>query len=602
MADLASIVKEEAFDPIDEYFKTSSESEESQSTDGPVAAKDVDELRKRLRTHWQAIYSTESLEHESLLNAFVDKLQQWRNLQNAQNRSGPPVDVHKTATVYGMYVDLFAGGDRTFDAAVDRLPHLEALGVDCVWLLPVLESPMLDAGFDISNYSSVRSVLGGTPAFSRFVDAAHRRGIRVVFDVAINHCSSAHRWFVDACVRGEQSPFNDFFVWSRDATEFPEARVIFRGIETSNWQRLGDTERYYFHRFFKHQPDLNYRSPAVLLVIVSALIGWALRGVDGFRLDAVPCLWKEGDCESRPQVHSIVKFFRAALDFVRPNTFLLAEACQAPRDVLRYFGDGDECHAAYHFPLMPAIFLALARQDGTPVFEQMRDLPPISGHWFTFLRVHDELTLEMVTPEVRDELLHAYRRDPSWDFRDGLGISARLADLLHNDARRILLAYSIELTLIGTPLIMYGDEVAKRNDVEFYNAERARTDLNDTRYLVRGPLDWTAIEKELADPDSTAARVFNGLRSMLGSRRRATTIFALGTTEIVGHNDILSYRRVGSDGSSVFVANNLSERAMQVRLATPGGQVLATSAGATVGNEEIALPPFGFAWIIEAKV
>jgi maltose alpha-D-glucosyltransferase/alpha-amylase len=596
---VASLVENEAFAPIDAYFKSAAATATSQVEEETVVAAAIDNLRARLQTHWQAIYpdcnDDNNESNTSLLNAFVLKLQQWRTLSHSV-RPPPPANAHKQAVVYGMYVDLFAGGDGTFDAAVARLPHLAALGVTCVWLLPVLESPLLDAGFDISDYASVRASLGGTPAFERFVDAAHARGILVLFDVAINHCSASHRWFVDACARADDSPFRDFFLWSRDASEWPEARVIFRGIETSNWQRLDDSSgRFYFHRFFKHQPDLNYRSPAVLLVMASALLGWAVRGVDGFRLDAVPCLWKEGDCESRPQVHSIVKFFRAALDFVRPNTFLLAEACQLPRDVVRYFGDGDECHAAYHFPLMPAIFLALARQNGTPVFEQMRDLPPISGHWFTFLRVHDELTLEMAAPDVRDELLRAYRRDPSWDFRDGLGISARLADLLHNDARRILLAFSIELTLIGTPLIMYGDEVGKRNDVAFFDEQLARTGLNDTRYLVRGHLDWSAIEADLATPQSTAARVFNGLRAQLTARRTATALFALGSTEIVTHNQVLAYRRVGEDNNSVLVVNNLSEQAQEFR--GSGGALLLASEGVTLSDNIVQLPAYGYAWI-----
>jgi maltose alpha-D-glucosyltransferase/alpha-amylase len=279
-----------------------------------------------------------------------------------------------------MYVDLFAGGDGTFDAAVARLPHLAALGVTCVWLLPVLESPMLDAGFDISDYASCapRSVA------RRRLSASSTPPTRAAFSCCSTSRSiTARRRIAGLSTRAlvrDDSPFRDFFVWSRDASEFARGARDFsrhRNVQLAAPRR--HSGRFYFHRFFKHQPDLNYRSPAVLLVMASALLGWAVRGVDGFRLDAVPCLWKEGDCESRPQVHSIVKFFRAALDFVRPNTFLLAEACQLPRDVVRYFGDGDECHAAYHFPLMPAIFLALARQDGTPVFEQMRDLPPIAA-------------------------------------------------------------------------------------------------------------------------------------------------------------------------------------------------------------------------------
>lgn len=571
----ADVIDDEAFAPVDRYFA-------SVASVGGGGAGAV--LSETLSRHWDEIYGGA---HRDLLQTFIAKLRDWQP-RAQQLRADVRPALHREGVVYGMYVDLFGGSD--FDAAIAHLDHVAELGCDCVWLLPVLESPMLDAGFDVADYHSARAQLGGNDGFARFLEAAHARGIGVVFDVALNHCSSSHRWFVEAS-RDAASPFRDFFLWSRDASEFPEARIIFRGIETSNWAPLGD--EFYFHRFFSHQPDLNYRNPAVLLTMVCVFLHWAARGVDGFRLDAVPCVWKEGSCESRPQVHSIVRFLRAAIDSFRPGVFLLCEACQEPRDLVQFFGDGAECHAAYHFPMMNAIFLALARQQAAPIVEQLRALPPVAGQWWTFLRVHDELTLEMAPADVRKELYDFYCREPSWDFRNGIGVSARLADLLGGDARRICLAYSIELTLLGTPLIMYGDEIAKRNDVAFFEAELARTGIRDTRYLVRGKMDWPHIRASLAEPESTAARVFAQLRAMIGVRQRHAALFGGGAVETLDlHPGVLAYVRRQGDAAALVV-NNLS--AERVELVLPDA-LAARSSLLHDGPLRTSLEPFAFDW------
>ena len=266
---------------------------------------------------------------------------------------------YKEAVVYSLYVDLF---NKDFRGLTDRLDYLQDLGVNCLWLLPILDSPMRDAGFDISDYRKIRPELAGLAMdaspeeldriFRQFLDEAHKRGLRVIFDIATNHISDQHKWFLEAR-KSKDNPYRDFFIWSKDGKGFPGARIIFEGIEESNWKK--DGEEYYFHRFFDFQPDLNYRNPKVLIEISRNLLFWVERGVDGFRADAIPYIWKEEGttCENLPKTHTVVKFFRGVLEAVRPGMLLLAEACQKPHEVVKYFGNGDECNAGYHFPLMP---------------------------------------------------------------------------------------------------------------------------------------------------------------------------------------------------------------------------------------------------------
>ena len=382
-----------------------------------------------------------------------------------------PEGWYKDAIVYSLYVDLFNG---TFAGLTEKLPQLRELGVSCLWLLPILDSPMRDAGFDIRDYRTIRADLLDLPhstsveerqkAFRDFLDEAHKNGLKVIFDIAMNHTSEEHQWFVESR-KGPDNPFRDYYIWNKDTNRYKETRLLFKGMCPSNWEK--DGEWYFFHRFFEFQPDLNYRNPQVLLEVSRILLFWLSQGLDGFRADAIPYIWKEEgtDCENLPEAHMIIKIFRAILDHVRPNTLLLAEACQPPIEVVKYFGDGDECHAGYHFPLMPMIFKSLAIQDAKPVLDVLHPsvTPDImsENQWFMFLRLHDELTLEMVTPEDRAIIHGHYCKDPRWDFRVGEGISARLAELLDRNPDKIGLAYSIMLTLPGTPIIYYGDEYGK---------------------------------------------------------------------------------------------------------------------------------------------
>jgi maltose alpha-D-glucosyltransferase/alpha-amylase len=418
---------------------------------------------------------------------------------------------YQQAVVYALYVQHF---NKNFQGIIDRLDYLHKLGTTCLWLLPVLESPMRDEGFDVSDFYAIRpdlfdpgiSIHQHSDQFKNFLTQAHSKGIRVIFDIALNHISKDHGWFQKA-LEDPSSPEFGYFHWSDTGKEHNKARIIFKGMLDSNWEWEPRVGKYYFHRFYPHQPDLNYGNPQLLQEIIRVLAYWISQGVDGFRVDAAPYFWKDNETnsENHPKTHSIIKILRLAVEAIKSDTLLLAEACQPPMEVVDYFGQGDECHGAYHFPLMPQIFKALATEDPKPI-EQVLDhsvtpKTPSGSQWFTFLRCHDELTLEMVSPEDRQLLYTHYCKQPSWDFRQGEGISSRLIELV-DSPQDALFAHGILLTLSGTPVIYYGDEVLTPNNVDFHQTWEARTGYTDSRNLVRGPLDWQKIEEQLQDPTS----------------------------------------------------------------------------------------------------
>ncbi|MGI8518481.1 MAG: alpha-amylase family glycosyl hydrolase [Acidimicrobiia bacterium] len=520
-----------------------------------------------IRMLWNELYDGE---HQAELEEFAARLEQFKG----EHALAPLANEwYKDVVVYSLYVDLF---NESLEGLIEKLDYLEDLGVSCLWLLPILESPMKDAGFDISDYTKVRADLAvskdrsSDQVFDDFVHKAHRRGIAIIFDIALNHSSIEHRWF-QMSKDNKSSPFRDYYIWSDTDELYRDARVIFKGMMESNWTRYGD--QFYFHRFFDIQPDLNYRNPHVLVEMTMILLGWLSRGVDGFRADAVPYLWKEAgsDCENLPKTHTVVKILRAATDYLRPGTVLVAEANQLPQEVAAYFGDGDECSAAYHFPLMPRMYTAIAQADRRAISETLSPdfTPPIpaSCQWFTFLRCHDELTLEMVTPEERKLIYDYYVRDPLWGFRQGEGISSRLAPLLGNDPRRINLLNGILLTLLGTPVIYYGDEVAKGNDHVYYDQKVAETGYPDSRNLARGPMVWDVIESALANPASLASQVFFPLQALI-AKRRSSQNFSRGQLDFVdvGDNRVLAFTRtLGAD--QVLIMANLSDQTVTVAAA-----------------------------------
>jgi maltose alpha-D-glucosyltransferase / alpha-amylase len=545
---------------------------------------------------WNELYPGKPAD---LLDEFTAEL---GSFAGSSHLPGLPEAWYKDAVVYSVYVDLF---NRDFKGLIDRLDYLQDLGVNCLWLLPILDSPMRDAGFDISNYRQIRKDLSGLgekatgemmdDLFRTFLSEAHHRGLKVIFDIATNHISDQHEWFREA-IKSKDNPYRDFFIWSKTGKEFADARIIFYGIEESNWKKEGD--EYYFHRFFDFQPDLNYHNPKVLIEMSRNLLFWMERGVDGFRADAIPYIWKEEGtpCENHPKTHTVVKFFRAVIELVRPNTLLLAEACQKPVEVVKYFGDGDECNAGYHFPLMPQIFKSVAMASREPVAHTLSPevTPgiPAGAQWFTFLRCHDELSLELVyvTEEDRKYIHEHYCRQPNWDFRLGQGISARLAELMERNPARIGLIYSIMLTLPGTPVIYYGDEFGKLNDESYYEEMKLTVGKDDTRFLVRGKIDWPHITQALADPQSYESSVFSQVRTMLKVRnkfhafgRGSIAWLDLRTEGGTVADNVMAYFREFND-SKILVVQNLSGDECTVRWEIPFSQSLLGNVPQIGGN------------------
>ena len=550
---------------------------------------------ERLTQFWHELYDGQYAQD---LEVLVDQL---KHLKTKHSLEPLPAQWFKDVVVYSLYVDLF---NNNFEGLIDKLDYLQDLGITCLWLLPILDSPMRDAGFDIRDYEKVRDSLveaGDTEAvFDRFIHEAHKRGIYLLFDVALNHASEEHAWF-KAAKDDKASPYRDYFIWSDTDTKYADARIIFKGMMNSNWSKYGS--QYYFHRFFDSQPDLNYRNPKLLKDMTMMLMRWLARGVDSFRADAIPYLWKEEgtNCENLPKTHTILKLFRAAMDYMRPGSILLAEANQPPLDVANYFGEGDECLAAYHFPLMPRIYRALAEEDASSVKETLHPsfTPPIpiNCQWFSFLRCHDELTLEMVSPDERQFLYNHYAKDPLWDFREGEGISARLASLLDEDPKKITLLNSILLSLLGTPVIYYGDELGKTNDRAFYEAQVKQTGYKDSRYLVRGSIDWRKAERDLKNETSLASQIFYPLKKMLSTRAKYPA-FSRGTLTFSTVEDkrILAFEREFKD-QAISVFANLSDEGLSLNAPLTAQHDLLEQP-VSYKNAQAFIEPLSFYWLM----
>jgi maltose alpha-D-glucosyltransferase / alpha-amylase len=394
---------------------------------------------------------------------------------------------YKDAILYEVHVRAFADSDGDgmgdFKGLTGKLDYLADLGVTAIWLLPFYPSPWRDDGYDISDYTSIHPAYGTLKDFKAFLREAHRRGLQVVTELVVNHTSDQHPWFQRARAAPPGSRQRNFYVWSDDPGRYADARIIFKDFETSNWTWDPVAKAYYWHRFFSHQPDLNYGEPRVHKAVHDALDFWLGLGVDGLRLDAVPYLYEsEGtSCENLPETHAFLKQLRAHVDARFPGRMLLAEANQWPEDSIAYFGAGDECHMAFHFPVMPRLFMAIRMEDRFPVVDILEQTPPIPEvcQWATFLRNHDELTLEMVTDEDRDYMYRVYAQDPK--ARINLGIRRRLAPLLGNDRRRIELMNGLLFSLPGTPVLYYGDEIGMGDN--FYLGDRNG---------VRTPMQWSA--------------------------------------------------------------------------------------------------------------
>jgi len=493
---------------------------------------------------------------------------------------------YKDAIIYQVHVRAFydSNGDGIgdFQGLAQKMDYLQELGINAIWLMPFFPSPLRDDGYDISDYTSVHSNYGTLEDFKKFLNGAHERGIRVVIEMVLNHTSDQHPWFQESR-SSRDNPRRDWYVWSDSDTRYRGVRIIFLDSEMSNWAWDPISKSYYWHRFFSHQPDLNYDNPAVREQMWQVMKFWLELGVDGFRLDAVPYLVeREGtSCENLPETHAILKQLRHKLDAEFPGKMLLAEANQWPADLRPYFGDGDEFHMAFHFPLMPRMFMGLKLEDRKPITEILKQTPeiPPSCQWCLFLRNHDELTLEMVTDVERDYMYDAYARSKT--MRLNLGIRRRLAPLLDSDRRRIELMNGMLLSLPGTPIIYYGDEIGMGDNVF----------LGD-RNGVRTPMQWNGgwnAGFSVADPESLYAPVI--LNPVYGYQavnvhsqkrsedsllswmqrilrvRSSTPVFGAGSIELLypaNHRVLAFVRRLG--GESVLAVNNLSSAAQAVEL------------------------------------
>ena len=396
---------------------------------------------------------------------------------------------YKRAVFYEVLVRGYhdSNGDGTGDirGLTAKLDYLQWLGIDCLWLLPIYASPLRDGGYDIADFTSILPDFGNIGDFVELVEAAHERGIRVIADLVMNHTSDAHPWF-QASRSEPDGPYGDFYVWSDTDEPYRDARIIFVDTEQSNWTYDQVRGQYYWHRFFAHQPDLNYDNPRVQDSMLEVLRFWLDLGIDGFRLDAVPYLYeREGtNCENLKETHEYMRRIRSEVDRLYPDRVLLAEANQWPADVVEYFGDpavgGDECHMAFHFPLMPRIFMAVRREQRYPISEILAQTPPIPAgcQWGIFLRNHDELTLEMVADDERDYMYSEYAKDPR--MKANIGIRRRLAPLLENDRDQLQLFTALLLSLPGSPVLYYGDEIGMGDNIWLGDRDGVRT-----------PMQWT---------------------------------------------------------------------------------------------------------------
>jgi maltose alpha-D-glucosyltransferase/alpha-amylase len=494
---------------------------------------------------------------------------------------------YKDAVIYQTHVKSFrdsnADGYGDFRGLTEKLDYIVQLGVDTIWLLPFYPSPLRDDGYDIASYESIHPQYGTIDDFRGFLDKAHEKGLRVITELVINHTSDQHPWFQRARQAPKGSPERNWYVWSDDPNKYAGTRIIFTDTETSNWTWDPVAQQFFWHRFFGHQPDLNFDNPDVVEAVKNVMRFWLRMGVDGLRLDAVPYLIeREGtSCENLPETHLVLKELRRAMDEEFENRIFLAEANQWPPDVRPYFGDADECHMAFHFPVMPRMYMALRKEDRTPIVEIMKRTPPIPPgcQWAIFLRNHDELTLEMVTDEERDYMYNEYARDRR--MRINVGIRRRLAPLMDNGRRQMELMNALLMSLPGTPVIYYGDEIGMGDNVYLGDRNGVRTPMqwNGDRnagfseadaaalfapVIVDSPYGYQGINVNAQE--RTATSLLRWMRRLIGVRREHQA-FGRGTWEPLDpHNRrVLVFLRRHA-GETILCVNNLSRYAQYAEL------------------------------------
>jgi len=550
---------------------------------------------------------------------------------------------YRRASFYEVLVRGFfdASGDGTGDLSglVDKLDYLEWLGVDCLWLLPFYQSPLRDGGYDISDFWTVLPAYGDLADVTFLVEEAHRRGLRIIADLVMNHTSDQHPWFIESRASRDNDKA-DWYVWADDDKRWPDARIIFTDTEHSNWAYSAERGQYYWHRFFSHQPDLNYDNADVQAAMLSVVRYWLDLGLDGFRLDAVPYLFERDGTngENLPETHAFLKRLRQEVHTTHPGRVLLAEANQWPADVVDYFGDGDECHMAFNFPLMPRMFMAVRREQRQPITEILAQTPPIPDgcQWGIFLRNHDELTLEMVTDEERDYMYTEYAKDPR--MKVNIGIRRRLLPLLDGDRRTAELFHALLFSLPGSPVLYYGDEIGMGDNVYLGDRDSVRTPMQwspdrnggfstaDFAQLYLPPLmdpvygyQAVNVEAQQRNPNS----FLQWVRRMLHVRRQHP-VFGTGRFDVVDVDNpsVLAYVRSGPErlpddtdaaertGDTVLCVHNLSRLAQPCELPLSQfegrrpielqGRVPFPRIGAM--PYLLTLPPYGFLWFDLSEV
>lgn len=519
------------------------------------------------------------------------------------------------------YCDSNKDGKGDLLGLISKLDYIKDLGVDCIWVLPIYPSPLKDDGYDIADYYQVMSDYGTIEDFKTLVNEAHKRGLKVIADLVLNHTSDQHHWFQDSRSKPD-SKYRDYYVWSEDDKKYADARIIFLDTEKSNWSFDEKAGLYFWHRFYSTQPDLNYDNPEVVREMMNVMDFWLEMGIDGFRADAVPYLIeREGtNCENLPETHLILKQFRAHIELNYPDKVLLAEANQWPEDVRPYFGDGDEFHMGFHFPVMPRIYMALRKGDASPIHWIMSQTPdiPKNTQWCTFLRNHDELTLEMVTEEERQWMWQEYAPLPR--MRLNLGIRRRLTPLLDNDHRKILLANAILYSLPGAPIIYYGDEIGMGDDIWLFDRNGVRTPMQWDDNLNAGfskaepeslfaPVidseEYTYKKVNVAAQDKDPESLLNKMRHLIAVRK-SHPIFAIGKYQFLAQDRtecLVILRTNQSDAVLCLLNLTEEEQSFSLDLSEFAGrkmtEIVQNEEKGTISQEPMrfTVQPYGFQWL-----
>ena len=521
---------------------------------------------------------------------------------------------YKNAVFYQISVRAFKDSDGDghgdLQGLTEKLDYLKDLGVDCIWIMPIYPSPLRDDGYDIADYYSVDKTYGSLDQLKALIEAAHQRGIRIITDLVLNHTSDAHPWFQSARA-DKNSPYRDYYVWNDDDKKYAGVRIIFQDVEKSNWTWDEKAGQYFWHRFYSTQPDLNFDNPKVQEEMLNVVRFWLGMGIDGFRVDAPTYLFeREGtNCESLPETHAYLKRIRQLMDAEFPEAIMLAESNQWPRELIQYFDNGDEFHMAFHFPLMPRIYLAMAQGDASAIVNILKDTPaiPANCQWTTFLRNHDELTLEMVTDEERKLMWKEYA--PEEKMILNLGIRRRLAPIFNNDRRRIELANSLLFTLPGSPILYYGDEIGMGDNLNLPDRHGVRTPMqwDDSLHggfttgapfteMVQGDYHYQKVN--VADQLKSQHSLLRTIQQMIAIRKSHAALSGDMQWVENGNSAVLAYVRKNAE-EAILVLNNLSDHVQVAHIPVEyqkSGHDLFEDRPFTL-NAQVTLQPYSYLWI-----